>query len=132
MAAETRAPEAYVTDIGLFDEALNAEVRERLVALHGETGREIHIVTMLTTDERPIGEVAAEMIGERNIGESGALILIALADEQLILQPAPGAEAFDASLRQAVERALIDGLDGNDVPSGMAAALDLLDEGLAG
>ncbi len=127
---ETRPAADYVSDIGLFDEELTAEITGRLQALHRDSGHEVHIETMLTLDDRPIEEVAAEMVTERGIGENGALLLVVLADEALILQPATPDGAFTASLREEAEAAMRGGLDGNNVPQGTRRTLEILEERL--
>lgn len=126
--AQPYAPETYIDDNALFDAALRGELGERLATLHAETGHEVRIATMLTLDGRPVEEAGQDYIAERGIGEGGALLLIAMADEELGLVPAPGAEdVLDPAFREEVETVTTRHFDDNDMPGGIRAALDAIE-----
>jgi uncharacterized membrane protein YgcG len=130
--AQPYPPATYIDDNALFDDALQAELGERLAALHAATGHELRVATMLTLDGRPVDEVAQAYIAERGIGHSGALLLIATADEELGLVPAPGAEPWlDPAFRTETEALITTHFDDNDMPGGIRAALGAVEARLA-
>lgn len=126
-------PGGYIQDIGLIDEDMNAELSEKLIDFHRDRGHEIHIAVILTTDGQDVTERAAEMIGDRNIGENGALILIALADENIGIAPAPGvADALPPDFLDTVEAEMGRRFDAREIRDGLNGAVDALIERLGG
>lgn len=117
----------YVKDIGLLEDGMDAELSERLAAFHEETGHEVHIAVILSTDDTDIEEKAAEMIAERGIGAGGALILIAAADEAIAIVPAPGADdVLTREFTDATESEMAAHFDAGEVSDGFNGAVDAL------
>lgn len=124
-AAESAEPIQYVKDIGLLEDGFGETLNARLAAFHEESGHELRIAVILTTDDQDIEEKAAEMIESNGIGDDGALILIAAADEQIGIVPAPGAAAaLDAEFTDATEAAMAARFDAGDVTEGFNGAVD--------
>ncbi|WP_299321497.1 TPM domain-containing protein [Parasphingopyxis sp.] len=120
-------PGGYIQDIGLIEGEMNTELSERLIGFHRESGHEIHIAVILTTDGEDVTERAAAMIGDRGISENGALILIALADETIGIAPAPGAaEALPPDFVDTVEAEMGRRFDAREIREGLNGALDAL------
>lgn len=129
--AFTPNPLGYIRDLGLIDGDLNAALSERLEDFHRETGHEIHIAVILTTDEQDVAEHAAEMIGTRNIGEDGALILVALADENIAIVPAAGiADRLPPDFVDGIEAEMAARFDRREIREGLTGAVDALTERL--
>jgi uncharacterized membrane protein YgcG len=133
-AAEAREESIdYVKDIGLLTDGMDAELSERLAAFHAETGHEVHIAVILTTDDTDIEQKATEMVVERGIGAGGALILIAAADEAIAIVPAPGAEqALTPEFIDATETEMAARFDAGEVSDGFNGAVDALTARLGG
>ncbi|QLC25950.1 hypothetical protein HFP57_13565 [Parasphingopyxis algicola] len=126
-------PIDYVKDIGLLEEGMDAQLNERLAAFHAETGHEVHIAVILSTDDTDIEQKAAEMVGERGIGAGGALILIAAADEAIAIVPATGAhEALTREFTDATESEMAAHFDAGEVSEGFDSAVDALTARLGG
>ncbi|MGJ8537385.1 MAG: TPM domain-containing protein [Parasphingopyxis sp.] len=126
-AAELAEPIDYVKDIGLLEDGFGETLNARLAAFHEETGHEIRIAVILTTDDQDIEEKAAEMIESNGMGDDGALILIAAADERIGIVPAPGAAAaLDAEFTDATEAAMAARFDAGDVTDGFNGAVDAI------
>jgi uncharacterized membrane protein YgcG len=124
-------PIHYVKDIGLLEDGFGEALSERLAAFHEESGHEVHIAVILTTDDQDIEEKAAEMIAERGISDNGALILIAAADEHIGIVPASGsADALDTEFTEATEAEMARQFDTGDVTQGFNGAVDAIIERL--
>lgn len=122
----------YVKDIGLLEDGFGDELNARLAEFHGQTGHELHIAVILTTDDQDIEEKAAEMIGERGVSENGALILIAAADENIGIVPAAGAaDALDSEFTTATETEMARQFDAGEVTGGFNGAVDAIIERLS-
>lgn len=135
-ADETQQPTEsidYIQDIGLIDDALREDLHTRLSGFHGESGHEIHIAVILTTDNQDIEERAAAVLAERGIGEDGALILIALADETIAIVPASGTvETLTTEFTDATEAEMAEQFDARQIAEGLNGALDAIMERLDG
>lgn len=122
----------YVKDIGLLEDGMGEELRARLAAFHEESGHEVHIAVILTTDDQDIEEKAAEMIAERGISDNGALILIAAADEHIGIVPAAGtSEALTREFTDATEAEMARRFDASEVADGFNGAVDAIIERLS-
>lgn len=131
-AARTTEPIEYVKDIGLLEDGFGDTLNARLAAFHEESGHEVHIAVILTTDDQDIEEKAADMIAERGISDNGALILIAAADEHIGIVPASGTAAtLDAEFTDATEAAMATKFDDGDVTDGFNGAVDAIIERLS-
>ncbi|MEM8697379.1 MAG: TPM domain-containing protein [Pseudomonadota bacterium] len=130
--ADAAEPVEYVKDIGLLEDGMGEELTARLAAFHGESGHDVHIAVILTTDNQDIEERAAEMIGERGISANGALILIAAADENIGIVPAPGvADAMPRDFTDATEAEMARNFDAGDITDGFNGAVDAIIERLS-
>lgn len=126
-AAGAAEPIEYVKDIGLLEDGFGDALNERLAAFHAESGHELRIAVILTTDDQDIEEKAAEMIAANGISNDGALILIAAADEHIGIVPASGtADLLDAEFTDATETAMAAQFDAGDVTSGFNGAVDAI------
>jgi len=131
-SAEPAEPIEYVKDIGLLEDGFGDTLNARLAAFHEESGHEIRIAVILTTDDQDIEEKAAEMIASNGISDNGALILIAAADEHVGIVPASGAAAaLDDAFTDAAEAAMAAKFDAGDVTDGFNGAVDAIIERLS-
>jgi uncharacterized membrane protein YgcG len=126
-ASEQSGPIEYVKDIGLLEDGFGETLNARLAAFHEESGHEIRIAVILTTDDQDIEEKAAEMIVSNGISDNGALILIAAADEHIGIVPASGtAAALDAEFTDATEAAMAAKFDAGAITDGFNGAVDAI------
>lgn len=126
-SASPAEPIDYVKDIGLLEDGFGETLNARLAAFHEESGHEIRIAVILTTDDQDIEEKAAEMIVSNGISDNGALILIAAADEHIGIVPASGtAAALDAEFTDATEAAMAAKFDSGAITDGFNGAVDAI------
>ena len=126
-AGQQAEPIEYVKDIGLLEDGFGDTLNARLAAFHEESGHEVHMAVILTTDGQDIEDKAAEMIAERNISDNGALILIAAADENIGIVPASGtANALDSAFTDATEAAMAAQFDAGNINDGFNEAVDAI------
>ena len=125
--AQSAEPIEYVKDIGLLEDGFGDTLNARLAAFHEESGHEVHMAVILTTDGQDIEDKAAEMIAERNISDNGALILIAAADEHIGIVPASGsANTLDSAFTDATEAAMAAQFDAGNINAGFNEAVDAI------
>ncbi|MEM8697378.1 MAG: TPM domain-containing protein [Pseudomonadota bacterium] len=122
-ASEDAAPDHEATNYaedetgGLIDAAIVAGLNEKLMAFHGNSGRDVHVVLGMTTDGRDVEEVAEEMRAER---EADALIYVAGADQALAIV----GEGLEEGFTSETELAMIAHFEEDELAEGLNAGAD--------
>lgn len=138
-AAELPIETGWVTDTaGIIDDSAEAEIAARLESYKQETGTEIAVATIDSTDGEPISQYAVRLANSWGIGQRGAdngvLLLVAASDREVFVATGRQAEGglTDLESSRIIEEWILPEFRNGDYAAGVAAGVDGIITGLDG
>lgn len=120
--ADTAASGDYFVDeSGALDPAIRTEAEATLDAYHASTGRDVYVVTIMSTDGADIEAEAERMRTERG---ADALILVAGTDHRLAIV------GVNAAASQSAEESMTNALDNGMIREAFEMGIGLVTDAL--